>query len=128
MSVLPLEVEEFLTWLAVERGRSQNTLASYRRDLGAYCGWLAERSEEVLSVTPAVVEQYVVQRRASGRAAASVARELAALRMMHRFLVDERFRADDPTADLEGVRVPTWLPKPLTEDETVRLNDRGSSG
>ena len=32
---VPLEAEEFLTWLAVERGRSANTLAAYRRDLRA---------------------------------------------------------------------------------------------
>ena len=38
---LPLEVEEFLTWLAVERGRAPNTLAAYRRDLArATCAWL----------------------------------------------------------------------------------------
>ncbi|MFM9225446.1 MAG: recombinase XerD, partial [Actinomycetota bacterium] len=30
---LPLDVEEFLTWMAAERGRSANTLAAYRRDL-----------------------------------------------------------------------------------------------
>lgn len=30
---LPLAAEDFLTWLAVERGRSANTLAAYRRDL-----------------------------------------------------------------------------------------------
>ena len=39
----PLEVEEFLTWLAAERGRSPNTLAAYRRDLRAYTAWLDER-------------------------------------------------------------------------------------
>ncbi len=40
---LPLEVEEFLTWLAVERGRSANTLAAYRRDLAPTpTGWAPE--------------------------------------------------------------------------------------
>ncbi|MSY91050.1 MAG: site-specific tyrosine recombinase XerD, partial [Actinobacteria bacterium] len=39
---LPLDVEEFLTWLTAERGRSANTLAAYRRDLTAYCHWLSE--------------------------------------------------------------------------------------
>ena len=33
---LPLEMEELLSWLGVEKGRSANTLAAYRRDLAAY--------------------------------------------------------------------------------------------
>jgi len=30
-SDLPLEAEEFLSWMATERGRSENTLLAYRR-------------------------------------------------------------------------------------------------
>ncbi len=37
---LPLEVEEFLSWMVAEKGRSANTLAAYRRDLTAYGAWL----------------------------------------------------------------------------------------
>ncbi|MBA2624220.1 MAG: site-specific integrase, partial [Acidimicrobiia bacterium] len=37
---LPLEVEELLSWLSAERGRSPATLAAYRRDLRAYWRWL----------------------------------------------------------------------------------------
>jgi integrase/recombinase XerD len=42
---------------------------------------------------------------------------------MHRYLVTEGERADDPTADLEGVRVPSGLPKPLSEAEVTSLLD-----
>jgi integrase/recombinase XerD len=37
---LPIEVEEFLTWVAVERRRSANTVAAYRRDLSGYAEFL----------------------------------------------------------------------------------------
>ena len=45
---LPLEAEEFLTWLAVERGRSANTLAAYRRDLRAYVALAAATAASTL--------------------------------------------------------------------------------
>ena len=46
---LPLEVEDFLVWLATERGRAANTLAAYRRDLRAYCRHLADCGHDVLT-------------------------------------------------------------------------------
>ena len=42
LEVVPPEVEDLLTWLAAERGRSANTLAAYRRDLRRYAAWLQE--------------------------------------------------------------------------------------
>ena len=41
--------------------------------------------------------------------------------MLHRFLVTEGMRADDPTADLDGIKVPAGIPKPLTEAEVAAL-------
>ncbi|MGA1076104.1 MAG: site-specific integrase, partial [Ilumatobacteraceae bacterium] len=121
--ILPLEVEEFLVWLAAERGRSPNTLASYRRDLRQYQAWCSERGADVLTIGLDDLRQFVAERKASGLAPASVARQLAAIRMLHRYLASERHRSDDPTARLDGVKVPAGLPKPLAEDEVVSLLD-----
>ena len=119
--VVPLEVEEFLGWLAAERGRSANTLAAYRRDLTGYCAWLGEQATDVQRVAPADVDRFVDHRRAGGVAASSLARQMAAIRTFHRFMVSENHRVDDPTADFEGVKVPAGIPKPLSEDEVESL-------
>jgi integrase/recombinase XerD len=118
---VPLEVEEFLSWMTSERGRSRNTVAAYRRDLRAYCAWLAERGRDPMTATGADVIDLVAHRRADGAAPASVARQVAAIRMLHRHLAVEQVRPDDPTADLEGVKVPSGLPKPLTEAQVTSL-------
>lgn len=119
--VVPLEVEEFLGWLAAERGRSANTLAAYRRDLTGYCAWLGEQATDVQRVAPADVDRFVSYRRAGGVAASSLARQMAAIRTFHRFMVSESHRVDDPTADFEGVKVPAGIPKPLSEEEVESL-------
>ncbi|MFN8022283.1 MAG: site-specific tyrosine recombinase XerD [Acidimicrobiales bacterium] len=121
-AMLPLEAEEFLTWMAAERGRSVNTLAAYRRDLDAYWRWLCEHSLDLQSVSGGDIEGYVSARRTTA-APSSVARQLAAIRMLHRFLAAEGMRPDDPTGDLEGVRVPAGLPKPLGEADVTSLLD-----
>jgi integrase/recombinase XerD len=120
---LSSEGEEFLSWLAVERGRAANTLAAYRRDLAAYEAWLAERGSTLGDVTEPVVEEYVAWLRAAGRRPASVARSLVAVRSLHRFRVDEGTAAVDPTGEVVGPRVPQGVPKALTEDQVTRLID-----
>jgi integrase/recombinase XerD len=122
-SPLPIEVEEFLSWMVAEKGRSANTIAAYRRDLRAYCDWLSARGSTVLDVTNAQLVEFVGARRGSGAATSSIARQLAAVRMLHRYLSIEGERRDDPTADLEGVRVPSGIPKPLTEAQVASLLD-----
>lgn len=120
---LPLEVEEFLVWLSSERGRSRNTLAAYRRDLRQYQGWLVARGLGPLTAGLDDLRDFVGERRATGAATSSVARQIAAIRMLHRYLATEQHRADDPTARLDGVRVPSGIPKPLTEAQVTSLLD-----
>ena len=124
--------EEFLSWLAVERGRATNTVDAYRRDLASYEAWLATRGRALTEVTDVDVEDYIAALRASGRRASSVARALSAVRNLHRFLVDEGTAAADPTWDVAGPRVPQGIPKALTEEEVNQLlaavtgNDAGA--
>jgi integrase/recombinase XerD len=121
--VLPLAVEEYLTWLAVERGRAPNTLAAYRRDLRAYWAWLVARATNLEDVSEADLTAYVAHLRELGRASASVTRAVVAVRNMHRFLASEGLSDADPSADLETPRVPQRLPKALSEDEVEALLD-----
>ncbi len=119
--MLPLEIEEFLSWMVAEKGRSANTISAYRRDLIGYDEWLRARGRSVTSVTHDELVAFVVEQRGSDRATSSVARQLAAIRMLHRYLAVEEIRADDPAHDLEGVRVPAGIPKPLTEEAVGRM-------
>lgn len=116
----PIEVEEFLTWLAAERGRRPNTLAAYRRDLHSYCLWLDATGVSLGDVRSDAIEVWVSEQR-SVAAASTVARRLAAVRMLHRYMAVEGHRPNDPTAELSGIRVPSGIPKPLTLDEVDRL-------
>jgi integrase/recombinase XerD len=118
---LPVEAEEFLSWLAVERGRSRNTLAAYRRDLAAYVEFLTGRQLAVADVTEPVVEDYVAFLRAAARAPSSVARALVAVRSLHRFLEDEGEVVGNPAEEVGPPRVPAGLPKALSEAEVLSL-------
>jgi len=79
--------ERFLTWMTIEQGRSPRTIEAYRRDLHRYEAFLVLKSCDVLSVQSPVIEQFIASLRAEGKAAKSVARMYAAVRMMHRYLM-----------------------------------------
>ena len=114
-------VEAFLRWMTVERGRASNTVSSYRRDLAKYVAFLQSRSSDVMSATNEDVEAFIRSLQASGEAAASTARRLAALRMLHAYLVAEDIRDSNPGAHVEGVKVSAGVPKPLSMDEVESL-------
>lgn len=119
--VLPLEAEEFLTWLSAERGRAPSTIAAYRRDLRAYAAYLRERGRTLDTARPDDVDGFVVAMRDAGLAPTTAARRLVAVRTLHRFLLDEDLATSDPVADVEAPSVPRGLPKALSEDEVGRL-------
>jgi integrase/recombinase XerD len=119
--LLPLEVEEHLSWLATERGRVPNTISAYRRDLRAYTTWLHAHETTVTSATEDDVTRYIASLRASRRAPASVSRAVVAIRSLHRFLASEGTTGLDATAAVDVPRVPAGLPKALTETEVGSL-------
>ena len=113
--------ERFLTWMRVEQGRSDRTIEAYGRDIAQYESYLVTAKSNSRVVKPAVIEKYVGQLRANERAPKSIARQFAAIRMFHRFMLDEGLRSDNPTAFIDGVKVPSGIPKALSEQEVELL-------
>jgi len=150
-AALSLAAEELLSWLAVEKGRSANTLSAYRRDLGAYETWLRSvaggtnvpRPREAqgaqgapssvlassgsrggslhAGVDEAVLAAYLAYLRSRGLAPASVARAMVAVRSLYRFLAEEADAGGGPAGELLPPRVPQGLPKALSENEVSSL-------
>lgn len=118
---LDAEAEDFLVWLAVERGRSPHTLESYRRDLVRYHAHLADRGRGPSGADSGDVIAFVRGMQDVGMAPASVTRALVAVRGLHRFLAAEGYRADDPAADVEIPPLRRGLPKALTAAQVASL-------
>ncbi|HRW38856.1 MAG TPA: tyrosine recombinase XerC [Aquihabitans sp.] len=118
---LPVEVEDFLTALRVERGRSTNTLRAYANDLRRYVTWLDGRGASIGEVEETDVEAYIAELRAGELSPATVKRTLVSVRGLHRFLAGEHEGVADPAAAVEVPRTPKGLPKALSEAEVDRL-------
>jgi integrase/recombinase XerD len=109
-------VEEYLVALRVERGLSANTIAAYTRDLGQYLQFLDGQEPDGESVA-----DFVSLLRRRDLADSTVARKIASVRGLHRFLVTEGLRQTDPTALVDSPRRPDPFPKALTVEEAIAL-------
>jgi site-specific recombinase XerD len=116
-------MEEFLTWLAVERGRAPSTIEAYRRDLRRYASWLENRRVAVGEAAPDDVVAFVGDLATQGLAPATATRAVVSARSLHRYLAVEGVTEVDPAADVEAPGVPAGLPKALPEDAVARLLD-----
>lgn len=114
-------IAHFVDYLRSEKGLSQNTLASYGCDLDQYQEFLRRMGQSLDTAGRAGVVSYLVWLQKQGRAAATVARRLAALRAFYQFMVRERYIDSDPTDDLESPHLERKLPRVLTVKEVERL-------
>jgi integrase/recombinase XerD len=114
-------IETFLEMMTAERNAAANTIASYRRDLGDYAGFLVGQGRTLGQATPEDVEAYFASVEGQGLKPATAARRLSALRQFHRFVLADGMRTDDPTSRIEAPRRGRRLPKYLSEDEVEAL-------
>ncbi len=119
--VWPTEAQAYLTWLVVERGRSANTLAAYRRDLRRFLAYLDRLGIPLTTLDADGFATYIAELRASGLAPSSVARATVVARALCRFMAVEGLAATDPTVHLGTPRVPAGVPKALSEAQIERL-------
>lgn len=115
-------IEAFLAFQSLERGRSPNTIAGYRRDLDQAAIFLGRAgAPDWVRVTGDQAEAWIHSLSGADYTAASLARKLSALRGLARFLVREKYRDDDFTALLSAPKLGRRIPGTLTADEVTRL-------
>ncbi len=121
-------IEDFLGFLAVERGLAENSLAAYARDLEDYEAFLASRggtgvctAQMLLSADGRTVGLFVAHLSGKGLAASSTARKLAAVRGLYKYFARQGTIKADPTVAVESVRQKRTLPKCLSLEETKAL-------
>ena len=110
------DVESFLLLLAARR--SPRTVDAYRRDLAAFAATIDGRIGET---TTDEIEAWLAAMRADGRAPATIARRLAAVRAYLRHLTLIGTRSDNPAASIAGPRRPRTVPRTLSPAEAERL-------
>ena len=118
-------IDDYLTFLRVERGLAAATLRAYRSDLGDFAA--SRDTDRDWGRGPEAATRYLAARTRRGRpndpglAPTSLRRRAAAIRGFYRFAFGEDLIAIDVAAQLDLPRQPRILPETLTVAETERL-------
>lgn len=114
-------IEAFLEMMSAERAAAANTLKAYARDLEDVQVFLGRRGLDVSGAAAEDLEAYLRDLSARGLSAATAARRRSAARQFYRFVQEEGWRGEDPTARTLAPKRGRPLPKTLTRDEARRL-------
>ncbi len=117
-----LLLDEYMNYLAMEKGVSLNTLEAYSRDIGRFLAFIeAKGLKGIQDISSDHVITYLGMQRRQGLSSASVNRGVTAIRGFYRYLVAEKKVDENPVAHIESSKAWMRLPDTLTREEMTRL-------
>jgi integrase/recombinase XerD len=113
------QVKDFLEFIRIERGYSENTAKAYERDLKQFMDFA--RASDAKKVDREKIKGYVEHLYNEGFSVSSSERKLACLKSFFHHLLREGVITVDPTSDIKLPKKAKRLPKALSIAETIRL-------
>ena len=123
-------LEDFCSFLRLERSLSSNTIAAYKSDIRLFIDFLQEydkdisettpSSKAVLSpdkITPEHLEAYMKMQYTKGFSRYSQARKLSSLKAFYKFMAPD----NNPCDRVESPKIPRSLPTVLSVEEVERI-------
>lgn len=123
---------EFLNYMQVEKGASDNTVMAYRRAIIRYLEFLSgigiEAPDDITRESLVGFAGELSSPQGAGLSPRSVAQAFSAVRMFHRFMVTEGHAVSDQSTILASPRMPMRLPRALDRDQVEKLLDAPAGG
>ena len=118
MSNIIMRYEDYLIHT---KHASDNTVASYMRDLRQYASYLGSEGIDVLDADQDVVSGYMNIMKANGKSAATISRALASIKSLYIFAVQNREIEENPIHNIKIDKAEKKLPQILTGKEVELL-------
>ena len=115
-------VDQYINYLLVEKGLSDNTIESYSSDLALYLEFLKKNGiKNISNAGAAVILKHLIDLRDLGLGAKSRTRHLITLRGFYRFLMQEKIVKRDPSRIIDLPKGGLKLPDVLSVEEVKKL-------
>lgn len=119
---LACALDDFLSYIASEKGLAVNTVEAYQRDTHAFALFLAHHQiHSFAQVEAEHIVNFLAQLRASGYASATICRRLIALKVLFRFLLREKAVPSNVALYFQTPKLWQCIPNVLTCQEVQAL-------
>lgn len=114
-------IKEFLRYLRIDKGYSENTISSYRIDLKKFLDY--NKNKNLDSISNSDIKDYVKWLNKINLNEKSISRNISCLKSFYKFLVIEKIVKDNPSESLFIPKIKKHLPSILSEEEVLKLLD-----
>lgn len=115
-------LDQFLDYIALERGLSDNTRAAYAADLRAFLSYLRKRGVGSMNaVSRHHILDYLMEDKDRGLSTSSISRHLVSIKVFCRYLQQEGLLRTNVTETMDSPKLWKVLPSTLTYKEVERL-------
>lgn len=122
------QIESFIVYLHNVKKTSENTTMSYRRDLYKWMDYMNKQGvDSVCNVTKEQLKEFVMYLEKEGFKAATISRNIAALKAFYHYLYKEKLVKEDISDCIHAPKVEKKLPEIMTMEEAVRLVEQPSA-
>lgn len=114
-------IQQYLNYVRVEKGLSENTRLAYGRDLKRFDEFATRHKRKLDEIDRSDIVDYLRTLYQAKLDSRSVARHLITLRNFYRYLLAEEIIREDPAINVETPKYRMRLPTHLSVDEINRL-------
>ena len=114
-------INEYVDAIWVEKGLSENTQESYRRDIAQFAVWLNQQGQQLIGADAVMVQSYLDVRLQQKLSSRTSARFLSCIRGFYRYLLRENHISENPVGLVDNPKLSRSLPKSLSETDVEHL-------
>lgn len=113
-------IDEFIDSLKAKQA-SQNTLASYERDIMQFSNYFEEKGKKIFDLTKDDMKEYISHLMAEGKSNSTISRSTASIKALYRYLVNKKLAEENIADDVQAPKVDRKEPMILTSTEIEKL-------
>lgn len=118
-------IDRYVEYLKNVKKSSENTVASYRRDLLKFARYFKDKGiESAEEVNETYLNSYVLDIEKQGMSMATVSRSIASIKSFYAFLLREKIVDEDPSVNIKPPKIIKKAPEILTIEEVNKLLDQ----
>lgn len=109
-------IDEFIESLKA-RQASQNTIASYERDIMQFSNYFEGQNKKIFDLTKEDMQEYIDHLIAKGKSNSTISRSTASIKSLYRYLLNKNLVEENIAESVEAPKVDRKEPMILTESE-----------